>query len=556
MATSDTDNELVFLPLGGAGEIGMNLNLYGFGPEDDQDWLMVDLGVTFGDPTTPGIDVIMPDPSFIEQRKDRLLGLVLTHAHEDHLGAVPYLWPKLECPIYATPFTVSILRRKLREAKLLNDVDIIEIPLSGTFTIGPFDIELITLTHSIPEPNAMAITTPLGTVMHTGDWKLDPDPVIGDVADEEALKRVGDNGVLAIVCDSTNVLTKGTSGSEADLLEGLTRAIDSCEGRVAVACFASNVARLETISKAAAACGRDTGLAGRSLVRMDEAARENGYLADVPAFIAEEEIGFLPKDKIAFICTGSQGERRAALARIAEGSHPHVTLGEGDTVIFSSRVIPGNEVGIANLQNMLVQKGIRIITWEDEYVHVSGHPAEDELLTMYNHIRPEIAVPVHGEYRHLAAHVKLAKSCQVPHAVLVENGGMVKLAPGKPGIVDQVPAGRLALEGNRVVPIDSALNAQRKRTLYNGAVVATVVLDKVGNLVADPQFTTTGLVDTDEYHIEDAMFDAVEEALDKLSRKALSDDDKTREALRLAVRRCLRFHLDKNPQTTIHLVRV
>ncbi|MDH5749548.1 MAG: ribonuclease J, partial [Rhodospirillales bacterium] len=373
--TIDNGENLVFLPLGGAGEIGMNLNLYGFGRPGEERWMMVDLGITFGDGSAPGVDVIMPDPTFIEERRDRLDGLVLTHAHEDHLGAVPYLWDRLKCPIYATPFTVSVLRHKLREAGLEGAAKVTEVPLNGKLSVGPFDLELITLTHSIPEPNAIVIRTPLGTIVHTGDWKLDPDPVVGPIADEAALRRVGEEGVLAIVCDSTNVFSPGTSGSEGDLLESLTALIGRCRGRVAVACFASNVARLETIAKAASANGRDVVLAGRSLERITEAARENGYLSNVPAFLGEDDAGYLPPDKALIICTGSQGEPRAALARIANGEHPRVSLEEGDTVIFSAREIPGNEASIGRLQNRLIRRGIEIVTPGDHFVHVSGHPA-------------------------------------------------------------------------------------------------------------------------------------------------------------------------------------
>jgi ribonuclease J len=321
---------LYFVPLGGTGEIGMNLNLYAY----RGDWLMLDCGVTFGDDSQPGLDVVMPDPAFIVERRDRLLGIVATHAHEDHIGAIPYLWPQLQCPIWATPFTASLLRAKLSEAGLLDRVEINVVPMSGRFSIGPFELELITLTHSIPEPNAVAIRTPVGTVLHTGDWKLDPDPLIGDVTDEAALIRVGDEGVIAMVGDSTNALKEGISGSEGELQESLTELIGRYQGRVAVACFASNVARLWTIARAAEANGRDVALVGRSLWRMDKAARENGYLADLPRFLTEDEAGFVPADRILMICTGSQGEPRAALSRIARDDHAHIGLEPGDVVIF------------------------------------------------------------------------------------------------------------------------------------------------------------------------------------------------------------------------------
>lgn len=555
MTGGAAEQEFVFLPLGGAGEIGMNLNLYGLGPRGAETWLMVDLGVTFGDGTLPGVDVIMPDPTFIAERKDRLAGLVLTHAHEDHLGAVAYLWERLQCPVYATPFAVSILKRKLAEAGLERRVPVTTIPLGGKFKVGPFDLELITLTHSIPEPNAIAIRTPLGTVLHTGDWKFDPDPVVGPTSDEAALRRLGDEGVLAVVCDSTNVFTSGTSGSEADLLESLSGLIGASPGRVAVACFATNVARLETIATAAARQGRDVVLAGRALRRIVDAARENGYLADTPAFLVEEDAGYLPREKTLIICTGSQGEPRAALARIAAGDHPRVGLEPGDTVIFSSRAIPGNEISIARVQNQLVRRGVKLITWDDHLVHVSGHPARDELAHMYQLARPKIAVPVHGEIRHLQAHAALALDCQVPVAVVAENGAMVRLGPGEPGIVGHAPVGRLALEGNRVVPMDGELVRGRNRAIYNGSAVVTVVVDRDG-VVGDPQLALIGLLDGDEGDIVAGIRDRVRAAVGAMARRLRGDDDAVKEEVRLAVRRAFRELLDKKPVTTVHLVRL
>ncbi len=416
----------MFVALGGANEIGMNLSLYGCAG----DWLILDCGVTFGDNSQPGLDVVMPDPAFIAERRDRLLGIVATHAHEDHIGAIPYLWPQLRCPVWATPFTASLLHAKLVEVGLADKVKINVVPMSGRFTIGPFDLELVTLTHSIPEPNAVVLRTAAGTVLHTGDWKLDPDPLIGEPADEVALRRLGDEGVLAMICDSTNALRPGSSGSEADLRRSLTELVGRYDARVAVACFASNVARLETIAHAAAAHGREVALVGRSLWRMDKAARENGYLADLPSFLTEDEAAYIPRDRIVMICTGSQGEPRSALARIARDDHPSVELEPGDVVIFSSRIIPGNEKSIGRLQNALARLGIEIVTELDHFVHVSGHPARDELVRMYQMIRPQIAIPVHGEARHLIAHAHLAGECQVPQPLIVENGDMVRLGRG------------------------------------------------------------------------------------------------------------------------------
>jgi len=554
--TNSKAEELLFLPLGGAGEIGMNLNLYGYGPPGDHTWVMVDLGVTFSDGEVPGIDVIMPDPGFIVERRDKLAGLVLTHAHEDHLGAVPYLWPQLRCPIYATPFTISILERKLSEEGLGDAVEIIEVPLGGRFDVGPFDMELIALTHSIPEPNAIAIRTPVGTVLHTGDWKFDPDPVVGATSDEAALRQLGDDGVLAIVCDSTNVFNPGESGSEADLLESLTSIIGQCENRVAVACFASNVARLQTIAEAARSNDRDVVLAGRSLTRIVTAARENGYLEDVPAFLDEEDADHLPRDKVVIICTGSQGEPRAALSRIAADNHPRVHLEAGDSVVFSSRMIPGNEASIARLQNQLARRSINVITERDRFVHVSGHPARDELAKMYQLVRPGISIPVHGEDRHLIEHAKLARECQVSQAIVVENGAMVRLDPSEAGTIDHVPTGRMVLDGNRVVPIHSESVRGRVRALWNGTAVATIVIDGEGNLAAEPRITTNGLVDSDDDPAIEEACEAARKALDELSPSQRCDDEAATESLRIAIRRSFRESLAKRPITTVHLVRI
>lgn len=544
-------DELLFLPLGGAGEIGMNLNLYGYGPRGQERWMMVDLGITFGDGNLPGVDVMMPDPAFIEERLEQLEALVLTHAHEDHLGAVAHLWRRLRCPIYATPFTADILSHKLDEAGLSGKVDVTVIPLGGTFTIGPFELELITLTHSIPEPNAIAIRTPVGTVLHTGDWKFDPDPVVGEVSDEAALQRLGEEGTLAMICDSTNVFSYGTSGSEGDLLESLSELISTLKERVVVTCFASNVARLETIAAAAAANDRDVVLAGRALWRFSEVGRAHGCLQDTAAFLDEDQAGYLPRDKTLIVCTGSQGEPRAALSRIASGSHPRVSLDAGDTVIFSSRIIPGNETSIGRLQNQLVRSGVHVMTERDHFVHVSGHPARDELVRMYQHVRPTIAIPVHGELRHMAEHARLAEDCQVNHTLVGENGSMMRIGPGEPYIVDHVPTGRLALEGNRVVPLGGELVRGRKRALWNGTAIVTVVVDKRGHLLADPILTTTGVLEDGDESLHDDVLDVVEKALKKSSYgKGTSED------IRVAVRRMFRERLDKKPITEVHLVEV
>jgi len=546
-------NALFFVPLGGAGEIGMNLNVYGY----QGDWLIIDCGVTFGDDSQPGLEVVMPDPGFIVERRDRLLGIVATHAHEDHIGAIPYLWRQLRCPIWATPFTASFLRAKLAETGFADQVKINVVPLSGRFTIGPFDLELITLTHSIPEPNAVALRTPVGTVLHTGDWKFDPDPLIGPTADEAALLRLGDEGVLALVGDSTNALRPGTSGSEAELRRSLIDLIGRYDARVAVACFASNVARLETIARAAAAHGREIALVGRSLWRIDKAARENGYLTDLPRFLTEDEAGYIPRDRIVMICTGSQGEPRAALSRIARDDHPHVVLETGDVVIFSSRIIPGNEKSINRLQNALVRIGVEIVTEEDHFVHVSGHPARDELVRMYQMVRPQIAVPVHGEARHLIAHAELAGECQVQQPLVIQNGDVVRLAASGASVVDEVPVGRLASDGKGLLPLDGSALKDRRRVTFNGSAVATLVLDRRGEPLAPTTISTIGVVEPAAAEAAaPALRSAVERALDELPASLRRDDEAVRDAARRALRRILNERFGKRPLVEIHLVRI
>jgi len=546
-------DELVLLPLGGAGEIGMNLTLYGC----DGRWLMVDLGVSFGDDTMPTIDVIMPDPSFIEERRDALAGIVLTHGHEDHLGAVAYLWPRLRCPVYATPFTASLLHGKLVEAGLQKIVPVHIIPLGGRVTIGPFDVEMISLTHSIPEPNSLAIRTRFGTVLHTGDWKLDPAPMVGLNADVERLREIGDEGVLALVGDSTNVFSPGHSGSEGDVRESLIGLLGRYRNRIAVACFATNVARVESIALAAAAHDRSVCLAGRSLWRIEAAARENGYLKGIAPFISEHDAGYLPKDKVLYICTGSQGEPRAALSRIAGNSHPHVVLERDDVCIFSSRVIPGNERKIYDLQNRIAKLGVEIVTSRDHFVHVSGHPNRDELKEMYRLIHPRIAVPVHGEFRHQMEHADLAEECGVEETEIIENGDMLRLAPGELEIVDHVKSGRLCLDGPRLVHMDSEILRERKRMIFNGSAVVTLVIDQLGKLRGEPQLTAQGLLSPEhEAEEHEAVVEAVRGAIMDLPQRVRQDDAVVKETARLAVRRHLRDSHGKKPMTDVHLVRV
>jgi ribonuclease J len=552
-AVERDEKGLYFVPLGGSGEIGMNLNLYAYRGQ----WLMLDCGVTFGEEEHAGVDVIMPDPAFIVERKDKLLGIVATHAHEDHIGAIPYLWPQLQCPIWATPFTASLLRAKLEEAGLAGKAPITIVPMSGRFTIGPFDLELVTLTHSIPEPNAVAIRTPVGTVLHTGDWKLDPDPLIGDVTDEAALVRIGDEGVLAMIGDSTNAMVDGHSGSEAELRDALGELIGRYTGRVAVACFASNVARLSTIAYAAKAHGRDVALIGRSLWRIDKAARENGYLADLPRFLTEEEAGYVPADRILLICTGSQGEPRAALNRIAREDHPHIVLEEGDVVIFSSRIIPGNEKAIGRLQNALVRLGVEIITTDDHFVHVSGHPCRAELARMYQMVRPRVAIPVHGEARHLQAHAQLAMECQVGDALIIENGDAIRIDAQGASIAGQVPSGRLASDGRRLLPMTGSALQQRRRVGNQGALVATIVVNHVGVLAAPPQVSLIGLVEAqDSDDMQAKLRDAASAAVESLPKAMRRDDAQIKEVANRALRKAVNERIGKRALIDVQVVRL
>ena len=427
-------DEVLFVPLGGTGEIGMNLNVYGH----DGKWLIIDCGVTFGDPSLPGVDVMMADPTFIEERRKDLVGILITHAHEDHVGAVAHLWSRLRCPVYATAFTAKILRRKLDEAGIAGKVKVHEVPLSGNIPLDPFDLTLVNMTHSIPEPSGVIMRTGAGTIYHTGDWKLDDGPMVGGSPDTDALRAVGEEGVLAMIGDSTNAMVDGHSGSEADVHASLMDFVGTMENRVVFACFASNVARVQTLAEVAHAHGRAVGLVGRSLWTMTEAARETGYLKDLPPFLREEEAMQLPRDNVLMICTGSQGEPRAALPRIARGDHPHISFDAGDSVVFSSRIIPGNERPIGQMQSMLTSQGINVITERDHFVHVSGHPASEELRQMYDWIKPKIAVPVHGEAPHLRAHADIARESGVVHTPIISNGDVLRLNKDGAEICGQV----------------------------------------------------------------------------------------------------------------------
>ena len=552
------NDELVFLPLGGSGEVGMNLNAYGYGPPDDRKWIVVDVGVTFGDLTTPGVDIITPDASFLEEHRDDILGIIVTHAHEDHIGGLPWLWPLLKAPIYTTPFTAFLVREKLQNAGV-QGFKIKEVPLGGSFDLGPFSIDLITLTHSIPEPNGLAIRTPHGVVLHTGDWKIDPDPVTGEVTDVDALRRLGDEGVLAMVCDSTNVFVEGHTGSERLVRETLTDLLPTLKGKVAVGCFASNVARIDSAVKAAKAANRRVCLVGRSMLRMTAAAKTVGLLKDVE-FVRDDEAHLFPDDEVLYLVTGSQGEPRAALSRIAGGNHPHVKFGAGDSVIFSSRQIPGNEVAIGAMQNALAENGVRILTERDHPgIHVSGHPAREELRQMYQWARPRIAVPTHGERRHLMEHVLLAKELQVPEAIAPHNGDMIRLAPGRAEIIDEVKAGRLYVDGGVLTPANGEALRERIHAGNNGVLIVTLALDGRGKLVSDLDLRSVGLPDSKDKPLNDALddlADAAEDALRKLDPATRADDIALEQALARTLKKASQRIWDRRPVVETVVLRV
>tara|TARA_R110000868_G_scaffold166860_3_gene401062 strand:- start:203 stop:1858 length:1656 start_codon:yes stop_codon:yes gene_type:complete len=551
---------MYFLPLGGSNEIGMNLNLFGYGPEENRKWIIVDCGVTFGDLSTPGVDLIMPDPEFIAERRGDLVGMVLTHAHEDHMGAVAHLWRKLRCPIWATPFTAWLVRDRLREHGLLDAVTLHEVGLDSRFNVGPFDCQMITLTHSIPEPNGLAIRTPAGLVLHTGDWKIDPDPLIGEATDIKAITALGEEGVLAMICDSTNVFSEGESGSEADVRDELIKVVGEHKGRVAIAAFASNVARLQSAIEAAEANGRRVCLVGRSMHRMTAAAKAVGMLSHVQDFVSEEEAVTYQKNRILYLCTGSQGEERAALSRIAAGNHRNVTLTKGDTVIFSSRVIPGNEVGIFELQNQLAEKGVEIITERDRPIHVSGHPCRGELAQMYAWAKPSVAIPVHGERRHLLEHAAYARQLQVPHSVSVRNGDMVEIrSDGTASIIDEAPARRLHLDGKFLTPSDATSMRERRRLASAGYIVVALAVDAKGRLISGPDIKQAGLAESADFSIDDfldALETSAEACFEKLHPRVKKDEDQVEEEIRRAVRRTASGIWGKKPMVDVMVLAV
>ncbi len=576
----ECSNELFFLPLGGAGEIGMNLNLYGY----QKKWLMVDFGVTFSQEL--GIEVILPDPQFIVEKQKDLLGILLTHGHEDHIGALPYLWKYLKVPLYATPFTARLIRRKLEDAGLENEAKIIEIPLCGDLQIGPFKIQLITLTHSIPEPNAIVIETPVGRVLHTGDWKIDPSPLVGEVSDEKALRHLGDQGVLAMVCDSTNVFEKGVSGSEEDVRKGLLDVMKDRPGAIIVSCFSSNIARLETVLTVARNLGRKVCLLGRSMFRFIEVAQESGYLKEFPElvfgngfkkkgkvdkgvgadsfFLTPKEASLLPRDQVVVLSTGSQGEARAALSKLAWNQHPDFSVEEGDTIIFSSRVIPGNEKTISAIQNAFVLRGCEVVVKHPtgEYpIHVSGHPAQDELKEMYRWVRPKFAIPVHGEARHLKEHERLAEASGVEKVVIPSNGSLIRLTSDSAEIVDHVPVGRLGLDGSLFISMNSNLLKERRKMASQGTAVVTLVLDRYNELLEDPKWSLFGVVDDKETPERAKRLDKeIERSILRmyggLADAMREEDQPIIDVIRTALRQATQSMVQKKPLTDVHVVRI
>ena len=547
-------HELLFLPLGGSGEIGMNLNLYHYQGK----WLVVDCGAGFAEDFMPGIDMIVPDVRFIHQIKKDIVGMVLTHAHEDHCGAVQYLWDEFECPVYTTAFPANFLKAKLAESGVpfSNRIPINEVPSSGSFDIGPFKIDLVQLTHSTPEMHALLIRTEYGNVFHTGDWKFDHDPLIGPKADEDLLKRIGDEGVLAFVGDSTNVFKEGESGSEGDLRKSLTEIIGKCPQMVAVATFASNVARIETIAHAAAAHGKKIVLAGRSLWRIVQAAKESGYLTDVE-FLDDRQASKYPRKQLVLLCTGCQGEPLAMTNKLASGAHPTLKLLPGDTVIFASKIIPGNDKKIFRLFNKFVKMGVEIITEKDHFVHVSGHPAKDELKRMYELLRPTLAIPVHGEHAHMHEHAKEALVWGAKQAIEVENGNVVRLAPGTPEKTDVVEAGFLGIDGYYLLAPDSQIMRMRRKLQNSGIVLVTLLMDSQDRLLADPIIKTPGALDPlEDRDFLETIVEEVSESIKndaKGRRKGQSKTDTISNVARSAIRRCLRAETGKEPVIDVHI---
>ena len=551
-------DQLIFCPLGGSGEIGMNMNLFAYGRPDNQKWLIVDIGVTFADDTLPGIDLIYPDPGFIIDKKDDLLGIILTHAHEDHIGAIVHIWPQLKCNIYATPFTSVLIKEKFKEKKIEIGNNLKIVDLNGTVKLGPFKIEFITLTHSILEPNGLSIETPVGTILHTGDWKCDPNPLIGNTINEKRLKQIGAKGVLAMICDSTNIFNPGRAGSELDVRQSLLKIMQNKNKRIIVTSFASNVARMETIFYCAKKIERQISLVGRSMHRIYKAARQCGYLKNVIDPIDSREAKKISREKIVYLCTGSQGEPMGAMMRIAHYVHPDIFIEKDDTVIFSSKIIPGNEKKLYNLHNQLVKNGIEVISEENEFVHVSGHPNQEDLKDMYNWVKPKAIIPVHGEHRHMMEHINFAKEMQVPYPVQIENGDIVQIYPGnEPHVVDKAPVGRMYIDGNISISEDSQSLKERKNLANNGYLEVTIIINNKGKVIKKPIFSFKGL--PIESQNDDFIFD-LEDEVKKTSRTFSLNNTKQEniliEELKKNCRKFVKEKTGKKPYTNINLVRV
>ena len=550
--------DFVFAPLGGAGEIGMNLAIYGFGDEQRRQWIAVDFGVAFADDALPGIDLIMPDIRYLMEERHNLLGLVLTHAHEDHFGALLDLWPRLKLPVYATPFTAALIKAKREGEPGAPDIPLNIVPLGGRFTLGPFDVELVSMAHSIPESNGLIIRTPAGTVLHTGDWKIDPTPLVGAATDEAKLRALGNEGCLALIGDSTNAFRDGRSPSETDVAACLAELIRVAPARVAVTTFASNVARLCAVARAAAACEREVVIIGRAMERIAQVARETGYLDGIQDFRSVEVYGHLPPDKVVALCTGSQGEPRAALSRIAQDDHPEVAFSRGDRVIFSSRAIPGNEKAVTRVINGLVAQGIEVITDRTHLVHVSGHPRIQELRDMIGWVRPQILIPVHGEPLHMSEHAEVARRAGIDKVVLCRDGELIRLAPGAPGKIDEVPAGRLYRDGSLIVSAEERTVADRCRLGFAGMVSVALAVSERGDLSCEPQVRLIGVPEIDGLgqRIEEIAYDAAVEAFESMPRGRRCDPEAVAEAIRGAVRAALGAAWSKKPTCHVHVLEV
>ncbi len=544
--------DLVFLPLGGIGEIGMNCYVYGLGNERQREWLMVDLGVRFGTEKEPGVDVILPDVGFITKNRKDLAGLVITHAHEDHIGAIAWLWPQLECDIHCTPFAAELIKLKLREHGHEEAANLVVHPPGARFTVGSFNLEYLSITHSIPESCSLLIECEAGRVVHSGDWKIDRTPVLGLPFKEDRFREIGDKGVDAFICDSTNVLREGVSPSERDVATTLAHIIGEAKGRVAITTFASHVERIVSAVRAARQNGREVAVVGRAMRNTIEAARICGMIQDMGQLLNEDEFGYLPADRVMLLCTGSQGEPRAAIARIAEDSHPHVALEQGDLVIFSARTIPGNEKEVSAIHNNLAALGVDIITTDDALVHSSGHPRQGELKLLYELLRPKAVIPMHGEMRHLRRHVKFARECGVPHAQMVGDGKIARLAPGPIEEVDEASSGSLHVDGKLIVASENGPARERRKLSFAGAVFASVVVAENGQLDDDIRIETEGVP---EGIIEELEI-AAEKAFDSMPKARRKDDATVEETLRTAIRRTADQIWGKKPVCKVVLVRV